>query len=107
MIAYITELNSDNFNDFKSNELVLVDIFATWCGPCRMISPIIDQISNEYQGRLVVGKMDADQNRDLVMELGIRSIPTLLLFKSGEEVGRLVGSVTKEKIVELIEENIN
>jgi thioredoxin 1 len=106
MIAYITELNSDNFNDFKSNELVLVDIFATWCGPCKMISPIIDKISNEYHGKLSVGKMDADENRDLVMELGIRNIPTLLLYKSGEEVGRLVGSVTKEKIVELIEENL-
>jgi thioredoxin 1 len=106
MIAYITELNSENFNDFKSNELVLIDIFATWCGPCKMIAPIIDQISSEYHGQLSVGKMDADQNRDVVMELGIRNIPTLLLYKGGEEVGRLVGSVTKEKIVELIEENL-
>lgn len=106
MIAYITELNQDNFNDFKSKGLALVDIKAEWCGPCKTLSPIIDKISNEYHGKLSVGKMDADENRDLVMELGIRNIPTLLLYKEGEEVGRLVGSVTKEKIVELIEENL-
>ena len=106
MIAYITELNQDNFNDFKSKGLVLVDIFTNWCGPCRVLSPIIDQISSEYHGKLSVGKMDADENRDSVMELGIRNIPTLLLYKEDEEVGRLVGSVTKEKIVELIEENL-
>jgi thioredoxin 1 len=106
MIAYITELNSENFNNFKEMGLVLVDIYASWCGPCATISPLIDQISNEYYEKLSVGKMDADQNRDTVMELGIRNIPTLLLLKDGEEVGRLVGSVSKDKIVELINENL-
>jgi thioredoxin 1 len=106
MIAYVTELNSDNFNNFIERGLVLVDIYASWCGPCKQIAPLIDQISNEYYERLSVGKMDADQNRDTVMELSIRNIPTLLLFKNGEEVGRLVGSVSKDKIVELINENL-
>lgn len=106
MIAYITELNSENFSDFKSKGLVLVDIFTNWCGPCKMIAPIIDQISNEYHDKLSVGKMDADQNRDVVMELEIRNIPALLLYKDGHEVDRLVGSLTKEKIVQLIKDNL-
>jgi thioredoxin 1 len=106
MIAYITDLNSENFETFINKELSLVDIYATWCGPCKMISPIIDQVSVDFQGKVSVGKMDADQNRDIVMNLSVRNIPTILLFKNGEEVGRLVGGVSKDKIVELINENL-
>lgn len=106
MIAYITDLNSENFNEFIEKDLVLVDIFTTWCGPCKVISPIIDKISNEYQGKLSVGKIDADQNRDIVMDLAVRNIPTIILYKKGEEVNRLVGGVTEEKIIELINENL-
>jgi thioredoxin 1 len=106
MIAYITELENDNFSEFITKDLVLVDIFAKWCGPCKTISPIIDQISIDYYGRLSVGKMDADVARDTVMELKVRNIPTILLFKNGEEVGRLVGGVSKDKIIELINSNI-
>lgn len=106
MIAYITDLNSENFNKFIEKDLVLVDIFTTWCGPCKVISPIIDKISNEYQGKLSVGKIDADQNRDIVMGLAVRNIPTIILYKKGEEVNRLVGGVTEEKIIELINENL-
>lgn len=106
MIAFITELNEENFKTFTENELVLIDIWAPWCGPCRMISPIVDEVSSEYQGRLSVGKMNADDNRDTVSELGIRSIPTLLLYKNGEIVDRLVGGVNKQKIVDLIEQYI-
>jgi len=106
MIAYITDLNSENFETFINKELSLVDIYATWCGPCKMIAPIIDQVSVDFQGKVSVGKMDADQNRDIVMNLSVRNIPTILLFKNGEEVGRLVGGVSKDKIVELINENL-
>jgi thioredoxin 1 len=106
MIAFITELNEENFKSFIESELVLVDVWAPWCNPCRMISPIVDEISNEYQGRLSVGKMNADDNRDIVSDLGIRSIPTLLLYKNGEIVDRLVGGVNKQKIVDLIEQYI-
>lgn len=106
MIAFITELNEENFKTFSENDLVLVDIWAPWCGPCKMISPIVDEISNDFQGRLSVGKMNADDNRDIVSELGIRSIPTLLLYKNGEIVDRLVGGVNKQKIVDLIEQYI-
>lgn len=106
MIVYITDLNSENFNEFIKKDLVLVDIFTTWCDPCKVISPIIDKISNEYQGKLSVGKIDADQNRDIVMGLAVRNIPTIILYKKGEEVNRLVGGVTEEKIIELINENL-
>jgi thioredoxin 1 len=107
MVAYITELNNDNFESFKENQLVLVDVWAPWCGPCRMISPIIDQISSEYQGKLSVGKMNADDNREAVSELGVRSIPTIILYKNGEEVERKVGSVNKQQIIDLINNHLN
>jgi thioredoxin 1 len=106
MIAYVTELNSNNFSDFTSNGLVLVDIWATWCGPCKMVAPIVDQISSDYHGKLSVGKLDADQNRDIVSNLGVRNIPTLLLYKDGEVIDRLVGAVSKEKLSEMIERHL-
>ncbi len=113
MIAYITELNSENFNDFKNNELTLVDIWAPWCGPCKMISPIVDEISSKYHGKLSVGKLNADENSDLVRELGVRNIPTLLLYRNGElvkdsegNVEKLVGSVTREKLEAFVENHI-
>lgn len=114
MIAYVTELTNDNFKDFTSNGLVLVDIWAAWCGPCKMISPIVDEISSEFQGRgLSVGKLDADSNRDIVSELGVRNIPTLLLYKNGElvkdengNIDKLVGSISKQKLVDFIEKYI-
>lgn len=111
MIAYVTELNNGNYKDFTSNGLVLVDIWATWCNPCAFISPIVDEISSEYQSRgLSVGKLDADSNRDIVSELGVRNIPTLLLYKNGElvkdengNIDKLVGSISKQKLVEFID----
>jgi thioredoxin 1 len=121
MVAFITELNSTNFNSFIQNDLVLVDIWATWCGPCKLIAPLVDEISNTYQGRLSVGKLDADgsftdedgnilSNKDIISELGVRNIPTLLLYKNGElvtnddgNVEKLVGNVQKDKLVDFIE----
>jgi thioredoxin 1 len=121
MVAFITELNTTNFNSFIQNDLVLVDIWATWCGPCKLIAPLVDDISNIYQGRLSVGKLDADgsitdedgnvlSNKDIISELGVRNIPTLLLYKNGElvtndegNVEKLVGNVQREKLVDFIE----
>jgi thioredoxin 1 len=121
MVAFITELNTTNFNSFIQNDLVLVDIWATWCGPCKLIAPLVDEISNIYQGRLSVGKLDADgsitdeegnvlSNKDIISELGVRNIPTLLLYKNGElvtndegNVEKLVGNVQREKLVDFIE----
>jgi len=107
MIAYITELNEQNYKSFTENGLVLVDIKAEWCGPCKVIGPLVDQISSEYHGQLKVGKLDADDARDLITELGVRNIQTLLLYKDGEIVERNTGMVTKEKIQELITNHLN
>lgn len=108
MIAYITELNTENSKSFTESEgLVMVDIWATWCGPCRVISPIVDELSSIYKDKVKVGKLDADANRDYVTELGIRSIPTIILYKDGVEVERSIGSTTKQKLSEMLEKHLN
>lgn len=107
MVAYITELNEQNYKTFTEGELVLVDVWATWCGPCKMISPIVDEISSDYQGRLSVGKLDADANRETVTELGVRNIPTILLYKNGEVVDKSTGAITKQKLVEMIDKQLS
>jgi thioredoxin 1 len=107
MVAYITELNEENYDNFTKEDLVLVDIWANWCNPCKVISPLVDQISSDYQGRLSVGKLDADIARDLLVKLSVRNIPTLLLYKNGEIVERNTGMVTKEKVEELINNHLN
>jgi thioredoxin 1 len=117
MVAYITELNSNNYKEFTKEGIVLVDIHAKWCGPCRVISPLVDQISNDYYGKISVGKLDADEtvliageeksNKEIIVELGVRNIPTLVLYKDGNVVDRLVGSVNKEKIQDLINSHLN
>ena len=107
MVAYITELNKENYNTFVGSNLVLVDVWAPWCGPCKMISPIVDEISSDYQGRLSVGKLDADSNRETITELGVRNIPTILLYKNGEIVDKSTGVVTKQKLVEMIDKQLS
>ena len=107
MIAYITELNSDNWETFKGGELVLIDVWAPWCGPCKMVSPIVDEISNKFHGQLSVGKLEADVNRDIVGELSVRNIPTILIFKNGVEVERKVGVTKLEELSELIEQQLS
>ena len=107
MVAYITELNKENYNTFVGSNLVLVDVWAPWCGPCKMISPIVDEISSDYQGRLSVGKLDADSNRETITELGVRNIPTILIYKNGEIVDKSTGAVTKQKLVEMIDKQLS
>jgi thioredoxin 1 len=107
MIAYITELNEQNYKSFIENGLVLVDIKTDWCGPCKVIGPIVDQLSSEYVGKLSVGKLDADSASELISELGVRNIPTILIYKDGEIVERNTGMITKIKIEELINNHLN
>jgi thioredoxin 1 len=107
MIAYITELNEQNYDTFVESGLVLVDVKADWCGPCKVIGPIIDQISSDYVGSLKVGKLDADIARDLLTKLGVRNIPTIILYKNGEIVERNTGVISKEKVEELINNHLN
>ena len=107
MATNAIELTPSTYENFIKNEYVLVDVWAPWCGPCRQISPIVDQISLEFMNQLHVGKLNADENRDILVDLGIRNIPTLLLFKNGEVIERSTGMTTKEKLAELINTHLN
>ena len=94
-------ITNENFESLKNGDMPLVvDFWATWCGPCRMLAPIIEELSKEYEGRITVGKCDVEENEDLAAEFGIRNIPTILFFKNGEVVDKVVGAVAKAKIEE-------
>ena len=98
----LTDANWD-VEVLQSNVPVLVDFWAEWCGPCRMIAPIIEQIAAEYRGKVKVGKLNVDENPSTAMRYNIRGIPTLLLFKNGQVAGQLVGAVPKSEIKKLLE----
>lgn len=98
--------DSSFFQTISKFPLLLVDFWAPWCGPCRMMSPLIDQIGKEYMGNLVVGKVNVDENPTISRQFGISSIPTLILFKKGQAVNKIIGSVSKNKIDEMVRMHI-
>ncbi|MGP1547827.1 MAG: thioredoxin [Prevotella sp.] len=95
------KITSDNFESYKNGELpFVVDLWATWCGPCRMLGPIVSELANDYDGKIVVGKCDIEENESIPMEYGVRNIPTLLFFKGGELVDKFVGAANKATLKE-------
>lgn len=103
-MSNVTEVSASNFDQLLSGDLpVLVDFWAPWCGPCRTLSPIVEELGDDFAGRLAVAKCNVDDNQDLAMKYGVMSIPTLVLLKGGEEVHRVVGAMPKARLVAEIE----
>lgn len=107
-MANAIELTADNFEEvvLKSDKPVLVDFWAEWCGPCRMVGPVVEEIAGEYADSAVVGKLDVDANQALSIEYGIRSIPALLYFKDGKVVDSQIGAVPKPVLVKKLEDQM-
>jgi thioredoxin 1 len=104
----IVEVSDSNFESevVNSDVPVLIDFWAPWCGPCRAIAPIVEEISSTYEGKIKVGKMNVDENQATTMKFGIRSIPTLIMFKGGEAIDQIIGAVPKGEIERVVEKSL-
>lgn len=105
LIKYVTDASFDA-EVLKAAQPVLVDYWAEWCGPCKMIAPILDEVATTYQGRVTIAKMNVDENRDVPAQFGIRGIPTLMIFKSGQLVATKVGALSKAQLTAFIDGNL-
>ena len=104
----IKHITNENFESdvLKSEQPVLMDFWAEWCGPCKMLAPILDQIADEYKGRVQIAKLDVEENQSIAMQFGVRSIPTLILFKDGVVEAQHVGMLSKEQLTKLLDEKL-
>lgn len=105
LIKHVTDASFES-DVLQSDKPVLVDYWAEWCGPCRMIAPILDDISGNYEGKLQIAKMNVDENRDVPAKFGIRGIPTLMLFKNGQLAATKVGAMNKAQLTAFLEQQL-
>ena len=105
LIKHISDTSFES-DVLQADKPVLVDYWAEWCGPCKMIAPILDEVATGYDGRLQIAKMNVDENRDIPAKFGIRGIPTLMLFKNGEVEATKVGALSKSQLAAFLESNI-
>lgn len=105
MALQITDQNFDEMV-MKSDKTVMLDFWAEWCGPCRMVGPLVEEMSNEYAGKAVIGKVDVDNNPEISMKYGIRNIPTILFIKGGQVVDKQVGAVPKTVLMEKLDKQL-
>ncbi|MDP6532661.1 MAG: thioredoxin [Candidatus Marinimicrobia bacterium] len=106
MADNVSEFTTENFDTevLKADTPVLVDFWAEWCGPCRAIAPVVEEIANDYDGKVKVGKVNVDENQEVSMQYGVRSIPTLLIFKGGTVANQVIGAVPKANITQLLDQ---
>ncbi len=102
------EFTEKNFESLavKSDKLVMIDFWAEWCGPCRMVGPLVDELASEYDGKAIVGKVNVDLHGGIAAQFGVRNIPTIIFLKNGELVDKVVGAVPKDQLIEKLDANI-